>query len=178
MNIKRTDSGFGFAVAALLIVGLAFSASAISITKGTAKSRNATYPRGLSGITYVGGDEYYAVCDNGNEIGLYPCTATLSADGLTVNSFSTVATNKAVKLPDTSDLEACAYDPATGNIWAADEAGKTIKEYTTNGVVVQTLEIPDVMKKINGNYGFESLTISGDGLTLWTANEEVSTAWK
>ena len=31
------------------------------------------------------------------------------------------------------------------------------------------------MKKINGNYGFESLTISGDGLTLWTANEEALT---
>ena len=171
MNIRRTNSGIGYATAALLVVGLAFSASAISITKGTEKSRN-TYPRGLSGITYVGGDKYYAVCDNGNEIGLYPCTATLSADGKTVNTFSTVATNQAVRLPSTSDLEACAYDPATGNIWVADEAGKTIKEYTTNGVVVQSLTIPNVMTKINGNYGFESLTISGDGLTLWTANEE------
>ena len=160
----------------VVLVGLAFSASAdISIIKGTQKSRT-TYPRGLSGITYAGGNQYYSVCDNGNEIGLYPCTVTLSSDGKTVNSFSTVATNQAIRLSGTSDLEGVAYDPATGNIWAAEEAGKTIKEYNpTTGAVVQSLDIPNVMKQINGNYGFESLTISGDGLTLWTANEEALT---
>ena len=172
MQMRNNKSGIGIAVVLAMI--FAFSASAISLSKGTQKSRS-TYPRGLSGITYVGEDRYYAVCDNGNEIGLYPCTVTLSSDGKTVDAFSTVATNAAVRLPSTSDLEACAYDPATGNIWVADEAGKTIKEYTTNGVVVQSLPIPNVMTKINGNYGFESLTISGDGLTLWTANEEALT---
>ena len=163
-------------VCAVLMGVTSLTASAtISITKGTEKSRS-TYPRGLSGITYAGGNQYYSVCDNGNEIGLYPCTVTLSADGKTVNSFSTVATNQAIRLSGTSDLEGVAYDPATGNIWAAEEAGKTIKEYNpATGAVIQALDIPNVMKQINGNYGFESLTISGDGLTLWTANEEALT---
>ena len=175
MDMKRTRSGICYAVIALLAIGLAFDAEAFSVTKGTQKSRS-TYPRGLSGITYVGGDQYYSVCDNGNEIGLYPCTITVSSDGLTINSFSTVATNKAIRLSGTSDLEAVAYDPATGNIWAAEESGKTIKEYNPQtGAIIQSLPIPNVMTKINGNYGFESLTISGDGLTLWTANEEALT---
>lgn len=176
MNKDRVGSGVGYAAVALMVVGLAFTAAAdISITKGTQKSRS-TYPRGLSAITYVGGNSYYSVCDNGSEIGLYPCTIAVSDNGLTVNSFSTVATNQAIRLSGTSDLEGVAYDPATGNIWVAEESGKTIKEYNpATGAIIQALDIPNVMKQINGNYGFESLTISGDGLTLWTANEEALT---
>ena len=176
MDVKRTKSGIGYAVA-LLVVGLAFDAMAdVTLTKGSEKSRG-TYPRGLSGLTYLGGNKYYSVCDNGVEIGLYPCTIALAADGLSVSSFSTVATNVAVKLPGTSDLEACAYDPATGNIWVADESGATIKEYTTNGVAVQTLSYPAILKnkRHDSNRGFEALTISGDGLTMWTCTEEALT---
>ena len=149
----------------------------IALTKGTEKNRSSTNPRGLSGLTYLGGNKYYAVADNGAEIGLYPCTIALAEDGLSVSSFSTIATDVAVKLPGTSDLEACAYDPATGNLWVADEAGATIKEYTTNGVVVQTLDYPDILKakRHDSNRGFEALTISGDGLTMWTCTEEALT---
>ena len=73
----------------------------------------------------------------------------------------------------TSDTEGVAYDPASGNVWIAEEEGKTIKEYNPQaGTEIQSLTIPAVLKRINGNFGFESLTISGDGLTLWTCNEE------
>lgn len=174
MNIRRTNSGIGYATAALLVVGLVFSAVAdVTLTKGTAKSRG-TYPRGLSGLTYLGGNSYYSVCDNGVEIGLYPCTIALGSDGLSVSSFSTIATNQAVKLSGTSDLEACAFDPATSNLWVADEAGATIKEYTMAGTVVQTLSYPAILKskRHDNNRGFEALTISGDGLTMWTCTEE------
>ncbi len=176
-HMSKMKSNIGHAVVALLAVGLAFNAEAnVTLTAGTEKNRS-TYPRGLSGLTYLGGDKYYSVADNGVEIGLYPCTIALAADGLSVSSFSTVATNAAVKLPGTSDLEACAYDPATGNIWVADEAGATIKEYTTNGVAVQTLSYPAILKnkRHDSNRGFESLTISGDGLTMWTCTEEALT---
>ncbi len=175
--MNKIKSNIGHAAVALLAIGLAFNAGAtVTLTAGTEKSRG-TYPRGLSGLTYLGGNQYYSVADNGVEIGLYPCTIALAADGLSVSSFSTVATNVAVKLPSTSDLEACAYDPATGNIWVADEAGATIKEYTTNGVVVQTLSYPAILKnkRHDTNRGFESLTISGDGLTMWTCTEEALT---
>ena len=174
VNIRRTNSGVGYVAAAFMAVGLAFSAVAdVTLTKGTAKSRS-TYPRGLSGLTYLGGNSYYSVCDNGVEIGLYPCTIALGSDGLSVSSFSTIATNQAVKLSGTSDLEACAFDPATSNLWVADEAGATIKEYTMAGTVVQTLSYPAILKskRHDNNRGFEALTISGDGLTMWTCTEE------
>ena len=174
---SRVSAGRLAATGAMLVVLSFFSAeAAVSLTKGTEKNRG-TYPRGLSGLTYLGGNKYYAVADNGVEIGLYPCTVALAEDGLSVSSFSTVATNMAVKLPGTSDLEACAYDPATGNLWVADEAGATIKEYTTNGVAVRTLDYPGILKskRHDNNRGFEALTISGDGLTMWTCTEEALT---
>ena len=177
MNILRTNSCIGYATAALLVVGLALSASAISITKGNIYSRNASgvYPDPLSGITYAGSNSYYAVADNGATYGLYTCTINLSEDGKTISSFQIATTNDAVKPSGTSDLEGVAYDPSSGNVWLADESRKTIKEYTADGAVVQTLDIPNVMKNNASNYGFESLTISGDGLTLWTCNEEALT---
>ena len=166
-----------FALAAILAGSLA--AHAISVTKGSVYTRpsGATYPDPLSGITYAGGNSYYAVADNGATVwGLYPCSFQLSADGKTVSSFQIAATNNAVKPSGTSDIEGVAYDPATGNVWIADESKKTIKEYNpTTGAVIQSLTIPNVMTKNRSNYGFESLTISGDGLTLWTCNEEALT---
>ena len=157
----------------------ALTANAISVTMGTMYTRGTgtNYPDPLSGITYAGGNSYYSVADNGAAVwGLYPCTIQLSADGKTVSSFQIATTNNAVKPSGTSDIEGIAYDPSTGNVWIADESKKTIKEYNpTTGAVIQSLDIPAVMKNNRGNYGFESLTISGDGLTLWTCNEEALT---
>lgn len=157
----------------------ALTANAISVTMGTMYSRGTgtNYPDPLSGITYAGGNSYYSVADNGAAVwGLYPCTIQLSADGKTVSSFQIATTNNAVKPSGTSDIEGVAYDPSTGNVWIADESKKTIKEYNpTTGAVIQSLDIPAVMKNNRSNYGFESLTISGDGLTLWTCNEEALT---
>ena len=164
-------------LAAVLAGSLA--AHALTVTKGNIYTRpsGATYPDPLSGITYAGENSYYSVADNGADVwGLYPCTIQLSADGKTVSSFQIVTTNNAVKPSGTSDVEGIAYDPATGNVWIADESKKTIKEYNpTTGTVVQSLTISSVMTKNRSNYGFESLTISGDGLTLWTCNEEALT---
>ena len=161
------------------ILAGSLAAQALIVTKGSVYTRpsGATYPDPLSGITYVGGNSYYAVADNGADVwGLYTCSFQLSSDGKTISSFQIATTNNAVKPSGTSDIEAVAYDPATGNVWIADESKKTIKEYNpTTGAVIQSLTIPSVMTKNRSNYGFESLTISGDGLTLWTCNEEALT---
>lgn len=161
---------------AALAAGTVFGT--VTMTAGTATSRAAT-PRSLSGITYAVGNTYYAVADdNGSEGGLYKYTLTLSADGKSIVSGATSVTESdVVKLPDSYDLEAVAFDPASGNVWAADETRETIKEYDPNtGAVVSELEVPAIIRNYNvGNYGMESLTISGDGLTMWTANEEALT---
>ena len=176
---SRILGGRLVAIGVILFGFASFSAeAAVSLTKGTIFNRdsNAIYPDPLSGITYAGGSSYYAVADNGVACGLYPCTITLGSDGKTVSSFAIATTNNVVRLSGTSDLEGVAYDPATGNVWAADESKKTIKEYDpATGAVVQSLTIPPIMTKNASNFGFESLTISGDGLTLWTANEEALT---
>lgn len=162
------------AVVCCLVTAGAFGA--VTMTAGTAASRT-TYPRSLSGITYAGGNTYYAVADdNGPEGGLYQYTVAVSEDGKSVTSQS-ISTNNVIKLPNTYDLEGVAFDPATGNVWAADETRETIKEYDPEtGAVVSELEVPAIIKNYNvGNYGMESLAITGDGLTMWTANEEALT---
>ena len=164
-------------IAFALVSAVTAASAAVSITSGTEKSRPSGFPKSASGITYAGGDTYYVVADNATassdcpiEVGLYKVTMSFSADGKTISS---VSCGSRVELPMTTDLEAVAYDPASGNVWAADEQQKTIREYDpATGAVVSTLDVPPVLKQIQGNYGFESLTISGDGLTMWTANEE------
>jgi len=157
--------------AAVIALGAALSASAVTLTPGELTARP-LFPRGLSGITFVGGDEYYAVADNGAECGLYPCRLKLGADGRSVASFS-INTNGFVRLKGAVDLEAVAYDPLSRNVWAADEAGRSVKEYNPKtGAVVQSLDLPKTFAKARLNYGLESLTISRNGFTLWTVNEE------
>ena len=164
-------------IAFVLTFAATTSASAVSIAEGTEKSRPSGFPKSASGITYAGGDTYYVVADNATassdcplEVGLYKVTMSFSADGKTISS---VSCGSCIELPMATDLEAVAYDPASGNVWAADEQQKTIREYDpATGTIVSTLDVPPVLKQIQGNYGFESLTISGDGLTMWTANEE------
>jgi len=157
--------------AAAFALCAALASQAVTLTPGEQAVRPLS-PRGLSGIAFVGGDEYYAVADNGPECGLYPCRLRLGSGGRSVASFS-VDTNAFVRLKGAADLEAVAYDPLSRNVWAADEAGKTIREYNPKtGAVVQSLDIPKVFAKPRLNYGIESLAISRNGLTLWTANEE------
>lgn len=170
MNVQRVFVLVTWASAMVSAFG------AVTMTAGTAASRT-PYPRSLSGITYAGGNTYYAVADdNGPEGGLYKYTVSVSADGKSVTSQS-ISTNNVIKLPNTYDLEGVAFDPASGNVWAADETRETIKEYDpTTGAVVSEIPVPAVIKNYNvGNYGMESLTISGDGLTMWTSNEEALT---
>ena len=47
------------------------------------------------------------------EVGLYKVTMSFSADGKTVSS---VSCGSRIELPMTTDLEAVAYDPASGNV--------------------------------------------------------------
>ena len=161
----------------LAIAGAAcFAANAdIAISKGNVEARN-IYPRSLSGITYAGGDTFYMVADdlNGkNEIGLYKCKITFNAAGTTSTS-NIPGTNKVVRLEGAKDLEAVAWDPSTGHIWAADESSvNAIREYDPEtGAVLSVIDKPSIYKQCVSNYGFESVAIGCDGLSMWICNEE------
>lgn len=172
MNMQKLIKHF-LAVVCAALCALETS-GALSVSKGSNYSRSSG-AKSMSGITWAGGNTYYLIADNNSngEVGLYKATITTAANGLSVSSFSV---GPRVELTMVTDLEAVAYDPASGNVWAADEAQKTIAEYDpTTGAVLRWLDVPAILKKNVGNFGFESLTISGDGLALWTANEEALT---
>lgn len=159
-------------VGLILLLGASLRAE-LAIVLGEITRRTENDPKGLSGITYAGGENYYVVADNGAECGLYAATIQLAADGLSITNYTIGAR---IALVGTSDIEGVAYDPATGNLWVADEGTGDIREYApTGGAALRRVELPSVMRKNVGNFGLEALTISGDGLTMWTANEEALT---
>ena len=75
------------------------------------------------------------------------------------------------------DAEGIALDPRTGALWISDEAGPTIAEYGLGGVATgRTAPVPAVQRSYKrGNRSLEALTVSPDGLTMWTANEQALT---
>jgi len=156
------------------LAAVSASAADVSVAVGRAFQRPAV-PESLSGITYVGGNRFWAVADDGTgaEGGLYECTIDLGPEGTNVASFSICSTNERVRLGSASDLEGCAYDPATGWVWATDEGGRNVRAYDpATGAQVGGVHVPYILTTHPGNFGFEALSMRGDGLALWTCNEE------
>ena len=140
--------------------------AAISITAGSTATHQSS--KELSGIAWAGGNQYYAVEDQ--EGALYPLTISVTSSGGISCSVGTPVT-----LANASDLEGCAWDPGAGTVWVSMESSSTpIREYNpTTGEQLRTAPVPSIfISQRRGNYSLEALTISGDGLTMWTCNEE------
>ena len=145
-----------------------------TLTLGT-PFRRSLLPASLSGISWAGGNTYYAVSDDvfTGEVGLYPMTIDLATNGLSVTSCSIPSPTNRISLAKAYDLEDVAFDAVNGTMWVADETRGTVKEYrVADGTVVRTLSLPEELKKTRSNLGIESLTLSPDGKTLWTCTEE------
>ena len=158
------------AVTAALLASLSCGA----LTIGT-PWRRPLLPASLSGITWAGGNRYYAVSDDAftNEVGLYPLTIDLSSNGLAVASCSITHPTNRIPLAAAYDLEDVAFDAANGTVWVVDETRGTVKEYRlSDGAAVRTLQLPDFLRNARSILGLESLALSGDGLSLWTCTEE------
>ena len=123
-------------------------------------------PEGLSGVTHVSGDTYFCVEDRGGR--LHETTISVGAGGVTFR------TNRVVELKGRVDLEGCAFDPLTRNVWVSDENDTSVRAFDpSTGREVASLQIPAVYRKgVRRHRSLESLTISPDGLRLYTANEE------
>ena len=129
--------------------------------------RKSDFPKYLSGITYAGGDLYYAVADREGK--MYPLVIRIKYAGAPTKP----RFNESVTLEGARDLEAVAWDPLRKTVWAADEADASIREFDpATGRRLGNLDLPGVFRKFRPNLAFEALTISPDGLELWTANEE------
>ena len=129
--------------------------------------RNSDLPRYLSGITYAGDNLYYSVADREGK--MYPLTINFNHSGAPTKPHF----KESVTLEGARDLEAIAWDPLRKTVWAADEADASIREFDpATGRRLGNLDLPGVFRKFRPNLAFEALTISPDGLELWTANEE------
>lgn len=129
--------------------------------------RKSEFPKYLSGITYAGGDLYYAVADREGK--MYPLTIKLKYSGAPAKPHF----KESVTLEGARDLEAIAWDPLKKTVWAADEADASIREFDpATGRRLGNLDLPGVFRKFRPNLAFEALAISPDGRDLWTANEE------
>ena len=154
------------------------AALSISTVSQVARPSSATYgAEQISGITYAGGDLFYAVDDADNK--LYPLSLSIDrSTGSLATSGITIGTG--VAMSGGIDMEGCAYDPCSRKVWVSQErisnAAAILREYDpATGEATRTAPLPAIQQKAKNNYSLEALTISGDGKTMWTANEEALT---
>ena len=163
-------------ISAAAFSGIVLSAEAeLHAVKVSEVSRPEKNPEQLSGITYAGGNLYYAVDDEENK--LYPIRMSIDRDKGTIThqeiDLGITLTNSIPGSTAFSDVEGCAFDPASGNLWVSQESGALIREVDPKtGRLLRSASVPSIMTNYYGNYSLEALTISGDGKTMWTCNEE------
>ena len=160
---------------AMMVVGLPSANAALKITTVSQATRpsSATYgAEQISGITYAGGDLYYAIDDNDKK--LYPITLKINREtGSLASSTNGMDIGTGVVMSGSHDMEGCAFDPASGKVWISQETNALIREFDpATGALLRSAPVPAVQKQCVGNYSLEALTISGNGMTMWTANEE------
>ena len=127
-------------------------------------------PSGLSGITRVGGDTYYAVCDSGGL--LHQMTIRIDRDTGVITGCVFGAT-VTLEGKGRRDLECVAWDDANRLVWVGDERDGSIRAFQpVTGKRAKTLDVPEVYGAFRYNRSFEALSIRANGLEMWTCNEE------
>ena len=127
-------------------------------------------PPGLSGLTRVGGDLYYAVRDKGGI--LQPMTIRLDR---TTGMVTGCVFGAAVSLGKEGrrDFECVAWDDANRWVWVGDENDGSIRAFhPVTGEMAKELAVPPVYGAFRFNRSFESLSIRANGLEMWTCNED------
>jgi hypothetical protein len=121
----------------------------------------------LSGLTRVGGDEYYAVGDTGAPL----VPLTIGVDPAT-GAITSATPGAPVTLDGGVDLEGVAWDPTTGTVLVSDETGPAIRRHDpASGAVVGSVPVPAVFSGYRPNRSLESLSRDASGV-LWAANED------
>ena len=85
---------------------------------------NGTGASELSGITWAGGTQYYAIADGG--AGLFPVSVTIDP---TTGAITSAALSAKIQLAAGSDLEGVVYDTSSNTVYASDETGPAIRQY-------------------------------------------------
>jgi len=147
---------------------LILAAAALSGAEIVSEADRLPQPDGLSGITRVDDSNYLAVDDSAGRM----FSVRVDVDCTTGEIGKLVVTNE-VRLAGVIDGEGVAYDPLRKTVWVADEKGSRISEHDlmTGGRLAE-VKMPPYVARARVGIGIESLAISPDGLTMWTATEE------
>ena len=172
---SRRLSSFSFArtflsAAAFVLLSGSIGLAGITITDvgGVPLASGATGAGELSGLTWVSGNQFYAVSDNGAR--LFPLAVNLNP---VTGAILSAALSNPVNLAAGTDIEGVAYNATTDTVYASDETGPAIREYNrTTGALLGALTVPGVYANIRTNYSLESLSLRPGASALWTANEE------
>lgn len=126
-------------------------------------------PSSLSGITWVSNSTYLAATDWDPTL----WELTLPLDAATGKPLSCKVRQRR-KLQGCTDAEDLAVDPLDRTkLWVADEFTTTLRKIDAeSGRELGKLTMPGALAKTRTDMGLESVTISRDGLRLWTASEE------
>ncbi len=122
----------------------------------------------LSGITYLGGNDYLAVSDA--QSGFHALSIAINP---AVGSISSASVGGFTAFAGGSDYEGIAYNPAKLSVFASSESDSSIGEFKiSTGALLQNLAVPSVFAGARSNKSLESLSFEAGSQTLWTANEE------
>ena len=127
-------------------------------------------PPGLSGLTRVGGDMYFTVCDKNGMLHQLTICMDRASGAITGCVFGL-----SVKLEGKGklDFESVAWDDANRWVWIGDELDGSIRAFhPTTGKRVKEVDVPAVYDAFRYNRSFESLSIRTGGLEMWTCNED------
>ena len=126
-------------------------------------------PEGLSGVTRLSDNRFLAIDDRGGRL----WTLDVAFNATNANALASCTLPSHVVLEGVRDGEGCAWDPLRKSLWVSDETGPFVSEHDPKtGRRLGVLALTDDFRKIRPNRGPEGLTISPDGLTLWTCPEE------
>jgi len=121
----------------------------------------------LSGLTWAGGERFYAVSDDGGR--LVRLRIAVDAGSGAIRSASV---DGALALAQARDLEGVAMGADDGSVFVTDEIGPAVREYRrADGRLLRGATIPAPFDAMRYNLGFESLARDAHG-ALWTANED------
>lgn len=125
-----------------------------------------------SGIAPLGDGRYAVVSDKTEEDGFYVFRILVD----TVKGRITEVENEGFRssgLPN-RDMEGICYRPSTNTVFISGEKDNEVHEYTLDGQRTgQKLEMPEVFKQADHNYGLESLTYDAQRHLFFTTTEHV-----
>ena len=154
------------------MIGAALAAASLALAPvgelAFPRAWNGASLNGLSGLTRVADDAYYAVRDSGGAL----FALTIGVDRATGMPTNGVVTGQTA-LAGRGDLECVAWDCARRWVWVGDEDDGSIRAFDpATGAERARAAVPAVFDAFRYNRNFEALTLRPDGLEMWACNEE------